>query len=261
MKKIFTDQLGTTIEINFPPMRIISLVPSLTELLVELGLKNNIVGITNYCIHPEELQNEIAIVGGTKNFDVSKIQMLSPDLIIASKEENTKEGIELLQRDFPVWVSDIKDLYEALHAMQIIGEMTDKVKEAYKIAYTIKKSFDKLVPVKKQKVIYLIWRKPYMSVGGDTFIHDMLDRCGFVNLYQDRIRYPQLTIDDLKAANPDIVLLSTEPYPFKEKHKDEMHQILPEAKIVLADGEYFSWYGSRLLGSVDYFKQLINGIN
>jgi len=256
--KQFIDQIGNTVEIPVPPPRIVSLVPSLTELLYDLGLSANIVGITKFCVHPQEKPNDVVIVGGTKDVKEELIHAVHPDLIIASKEENTKETIERLAKSYPVFTTDIKELYDALFFIQRIGEITECVENAYSMAYAIKRSFDKLWTNQQFSVAYLIWRKPYMSVGHDTFIHDMISRMGGVNVFEEETRYPVITEEMLSGKNPDYIFLSSEPYPFKENHIDEFKAICPNAKIMLVDGEYFSWYGSRLFGSVNYFKSLLN---
>jgi ABC-type Fe3+-hydroxamate transport system substrate-binding protein len=255
--KSFKDQLGNNISINYPPQRIISLVPSQTEFLFDLGLNTEIIGVTRYCVYPEtKCQNRIK-VGGTKKVDFDLIFALLPDLIIANKEENTQEDIERLQEIFPVWVSDINNLNDAFDMMASLGEITDKSLEAKEIIFKIKKSFhDYSSEHTDVKVAYFIWRKPYMVAGGDTFINNMLFYAGYKNVFENKRRYPEVSDDDLRIANPDFILLSSEPYPFKEKHLDEFKNICPSAKVILVDGEYFSWYGSRLLGAMEYFNTI-----
>lgn len=255
MRKEFKDQLGNNVEVSFPPQRIISLVPSQTELLFDLGAAKEIIGITKFCIHPQEKCAGKEEVGGTKNVDFKKVAKLQPDLIIANKEENTKAEIEVLQKEYPVWVSDIQDLNSALKMMQDVGSLIGREVESEKLIRTIENSFKPLTSL-NLKVAYFIWRKPYMSVGRDTFIHSMLSYAGFENVFSSQYRYPGLNAETLKKADPDLIFLSSEPYPFSEKHADEFKVICPNAKIILVDGEYFSWYGSRLLGAVEYFKSL-----
>jgi ABC-type Fe3+-hydroxamate transport system substrate-binding protein len=258
LQKQFTDQIGNTLNIPNLPKRIVSLVPSLTELLYDLGLSSSVAGITRFCVHPENKPDNVDIVGGTKDVKEEVIHSIQPDLIIASKEENTKECIERLATCYPTFTTDIKDLYDALFFIQTIGEIAGQVNTAYSIAYSIKRSFDKLWINHRFSIAYFIWRKPYMSIGNDTFIHDMITRIGGVNVFGEETRYPVITEEMLATKNPDYIFLSSEPYPFKEKHIEEFKAICPNAKIILVDGEYFSWYGSRLIGSVDYFKSILN---
>jgi ABC-type Fe3+-hydroxamate transport system substrate-binding protein len=255
----YLDQLNSTILLDSKPKRIVSLVPSQTEFLFDIGLEDQVVGITKFCIHPSHWLKTKTIVGGTKNVDIEKVRSLKPDLIIGNKEENTKEDIEALREMSPVWMSDIFNLEDALKMMGSIGEIVGKHEETKEIVDNIKGQFDSFKPDNfKLSVLYLIWRKPYIGVAKDTFIDDMLKRCGFKNILADQTRYPIL--GNLSELHPDVLFLSSEPYPFKEKHIQELHEIFPNAKIKLVDGEMFSWYGSRLSESVDYFKWLCTEI-
>ena len=256
---LFTDQTGRLVEINNPPQRIISLVPSQTELLYDLGLDKEVAGITKFCIHPDHWFRNKTRVGGTKQVKMDIIHQLQPDLIIANKEENVKEQVEELARHYPAWVSNINTLDDALLMIREIGSITAKEKAAQKIVTRIKDNFESLkTPGFRLKTGYLIWKDPYMTVGGDTFIHNMLEAAGFENVFSEQKRYPAISIDELKNSGCELLLLSSEPYPFKQKHMDELQQHLPSTKIMLADGEMFSWYGSRLLKAPAYFTELRN---
>ena len=253
---LFTDHLLHTIELQSPPQRIISLVPSQSELLWDLGLKDRLAGITKFCIHPRDMYESIPRVGGTKTLNIAKIRALKPDLIIGNKEENERSQIEVLQKEFKVWMSDIYDLEDALTTITAIGELTDTKEEAERMAGKIRSSFSAL-PFLEKRVIYLIW-KPYMAAGRGTFIGNMLEKTGLKNVIAaENSRYPQLSIEEIRALEPELIFLSSEPFPFKQIHADELQQQLPGTKVVLVDGELFSWYGSRLLRSVAYFHELI----
>ena len=255
--KIYTDQLGRRVEIPFPPRRIVSLVPSQTELLYYLGA--NVVGITKFCIHPDEWFRTKTRVGGTKQLHPDIIRSLSPDLIIANKEENDAAQVEALMQEFPVWVSDIKTLEDALEMIRGVGEITGLNQQASELTIQISnnfsenKGFGKLI-----KSAYFIWKDPWMVAGGDSFINEMMKVCGFDNIFADTPRYPVVNPEELKGKDCQLVLLSSEPYPFKVKHIAELQLILPDAKILLADGEMYSWYGSRLLAAPAYFRSLVN---
>lgn len=241
----------------FPPCRIVSLVPSQTELLFDLGLAEQVVGITKFCIHPAEARHRATVVGGTKNFDFDKIAALKPDLIIGNKEENYQEGIERLAARFPVWMSDISTLAEAQDMIRRVGLICGRKEKAEALAAKIDASFQALPqPAELIPAAYFIWRKPYMVAGAGTFIDDMLRRAGFRNVFDSITRYPEITPAQLQAAAPRRVLLSSEPYPFSEKHMAEFRTLCPEAEIQIVDGELFSWYGSRLLHSAAYFQTL-----
>lgn len=254
---VFKDQVRRTIIIETNPSRIISLVPSQTELLADLGLNTEVVGITKFCVHPQEWFHNKTRVGGTKQLHLNTIHKLQPDLIIANKEENVKEQIEELEKHFPVWVSDVNNLDDAYEMISMIGTITGKEKLAAAIKEGIKKEFTLLPSIHSpHSCVYLIWQNPYVTVGGDTFINSMLSTAGFVNCYVDSNRYPVTTIDDIKNKDPELIILSSEPFPFKQKHIDELQIHFPDTKIIIADGEMFSWYGSRLIKSPAYFKTL-----
>lgn len=254
---LFIDQINNSIELKTFPKRIISLVPSQSELLWDLGLREEIVGVTKFCIHPKTLFNTAAKVGGTKTLDLEKIRSLKPDLIIGNKEENEQSQILELQQEFPVWMSDIYTLEDSLVMINAIGELINKRAAALKISETIQSSFNNLSQVNKT-VLYLIWKKPYMAAGKATFIGDMLSKIGLQNvLTESDSRYPELSIETIKQLNPEYVFLSTEPFPFNESHMYDLRMELPNSKIILVDGELFSWYGSRLQHSVAYFNEFI----
>ena len=254
---LYTDQLNRVVDIPFSPQRIVSLVPSQTELLYDLGLEARVVGITKFCVHPEKWFREKQRVGGTKTVDLEKIRMLHPDLIIANKEENVKEQVEALAKDFPVWISDVNKLDQAFKMIDSIGAITGQQERAGSIAAKIQLGFSQLQTQNpKRQTAYLIWKEPYMTVGGDTFIHDMLNQAGFQNVFYTSTRYPPISLADLQASACELVLLSSEPYPFNQKHVNELQQHLPGKKIVLVNGELFSWYGSRLLQAPSYFNSL-----
>jgi ABC-type Fe3+-hydroxamate transport system substrate-binding protein len=250
----FTDHLSRTIFLPKPPERIISLVPSQTELLVDLGLEEKIVGVTKFCVHPGHLRKSKTIVGGTKNYRFDVIESLKPDLIIGNKEENDQVGIEKLAEKHPVWMSDIFDLKDSLRMVSDLGEILGRKEKALEIISRINISLSQPI-IKKGTCIYLIWENPKMAAGKNTFIDAMLSLAGFENIICAD-RYPELCSEKLVELSPDYLLLSSEPFPFKEKHIEFFQKLLPKSKVQLVDGELFSWYGSRLLHSAEYFKRL-----
>ena len=255
---IYKDQAGKIITLLSTPARIISLVPSQTELLYDLGLDKKVIGITKFCVHPQQWFRNKTRIGGTKSIHIEQVKALEPDLIIANKEENVKEQVDELAALFPVWTSDISNLQQALQMISSIGEITGTSAKAQAMISMINNRFDQLsVQQPVIRTAYLIWQKPYMTIGGDTFINDMLTRCGFENVFKEQLRYPSITIEDIKSSNCQLLLLSSEPFPFKQNHAEELQKQLPLTKIMLADGEMFSWYGSRLLLAPAYFRSLI----
>jgi ABC-type Fe3+-hydroxamate transport system substrate-binding protein len=254
---VFTDQLGNKINLPHTPERIISLVPSQTELLFDLGLENEVVGITKFCIHPHQWFETKTRIGGTKNLNIELIHQLKPDLLIANKEENTKDQVEVLSAFYPVWVSDVNNLQDALQMIQMVGDITGTSIKAMQLVSEINNEFNKTAHnPSPPTAAYLIWKDPYMVAGGDTFINAMLQAAGFKNAFQNLSRYPQASVSDLQNAGCDYILLSSEPYPFKQKHLQQLQAEIPDTKIILVDGEMFSWYGSRLLKAPAYFKRL-----
>ncbi|RYY50398.1 MAG: cobalamin-binding protein [Chitinophagaceae bacterium] len=248
--------LRSPTQLSYAPRRIISLVPSLTELLYQLGLYQETVAITKFCIHPEEWYRNKIRVGGTKNLDLQRIVNLKPDLIIANKEENVKEQVLELAKSIPVWVTDINSLENSLEMIADIGQLTNTIRQSSELIINIKKAFNLRSAPTLIPAAYLIWKDPWMSVGGDTFIHDMLGRAGFKNVFDQEVRYPQVSIGALKVSRAKVLLLSSEPYPFKQQHIEELQEQIPGIRILLVDGEMFSWYGSRLLKAPAYFREL-----
>lgn len=243
------------------PRRIVSLVPSLTELLADFGLDDEVVGLTRFCVHPSGWKARKQIVGGTKNVRVERVEALQPDLIIANKEENTKADVEALQTIAPVHLTDIGTVTESLDAIKTLGVRVGRKEAAEALAETIAARFAALPIAEPLRVLYLIWRNPYMTIGGDTFIHDVMQRGGFQNVFGDTTRYPAITPEQIMAANPDLVMLSSEPYPFKEKHIAELRTWLPDTPMHLVDGELFSWYGSRIVHTPAYLRALRNNLS
>lgn len=253
---VCTDQMNRSVEVPSEPKRIISLVPSQTELLFDLGLDKEIIGVTKFCTHPAENVKQKIKIGGTKQLNISLIKELSPDLVIGNKEENEREQIEELMRHFPVWMSDIANFDDALDMIKKLGDITGKAAGANELVGRIEQQFNNTnIQQSYKKVAYFIWRKPYMVAGKGTFIDDMLQRCGLFNAF-DMNRYPEVNAEQIAAAKPEVILLSSEPYPFAEKHVREFKAIVPGARILLVDGEMFSWYGSRLLHAPEYFQSL-----
>lgn len=255
------DQLDRALIFTQTPRRIVSLVPSQTELLVDLGLENAIVGITKFCVHPKYLRKTKTIVGGTKKVDYKKIKSLQPDIIICNKEENIQELVEACEKIAPVYVSDILTLEDNFKFIKDIGSIFNIEAKAQHLISKIAKrltDFKSFIAKKpQQKVVYFIWKDPWMVAGDATFINELLKLNHYKNVFEDQNRYPEIDLAELSSLDLDLILLSSEPYPFKEKHIEEIQQYT-SAETLLIDGEYFSWYGSRLLKAFEYFKSLYN---
>lgn len=251
----FRDQLYHHVELRSTPKRIISLIPSQSEYLWDLGLRDELVGISKFCIHPKEMFEKVTRVGGTKQIDIEKIRSLQPDLVIGNKEENVKEQIEELKQYVPVWMSDVNTLDDAYDMMLKIGEMCGRQKESEMM---VSKIINGMMEVKdlfqNKRVAYFIWQKPYMVAGADTFIDSIMQECGMVNHFNNKKRYPEVSVMDCEGA--DLCFLSSEPFPFNETHLSEMQSELKNCKVALVNGEMFSWYGSHLRLLPDYLKTL-----
>lgn len=255
----YQDQLHREINLNTIPKRIISLVPSQTELLVDLGLESSVVGVTKFCVHPKYLRKDKLIVGGTKQVHFDKIKALKPDIILCNKEENTEDMILELECIAPVHISDIYNIDDALKLIDMYGDLFSVEKKATLITNNIKEAYDNFTlhvsGRPKLQVAYFIWKDPWMVAAKNTFIDAMLALNNFENYFAHLERYPEINLSTIKD-NLDVVLLSSEPYPFKAEHIEVFRLKFPKTKILIVDGEYFSWYGSRLERAFDYFKTL-----
>lgn len=253
----YTDQIGHTITLPEVPKRIVSVVPSQTELLFDLGLREEVVGITKFCIHPNEWFRNKTRVGGTKTLNLEKIRALNPDLILANKEENTEDDIKTLQKEFPVWTSDILNLCDAYNMITELGIIVQRESKATEIVLQLQSDFASMPTLfSGKRLAYFIWKNPYMVAASATFIHHVLSHLGATNTAKHLNRYPIWEEQDIKDSDAEILLLSSEPYPFKAKDIAELQHILPKSKVLLVDGELFSWYGSRLLKLKDYLFKL-----
>lgn len=246
-------------------MRIVSLCPSLTELVFDLGRGDELVGITDYCVHPADRVGRVETVGGTKTPDVARIVELAPDLVLLNEEENRVEDAdELAAAGVPCHASLPRDTAGTAAMVRSIGAALGTPERAGEIAADIEARAARvraaargLPPV---RFAYLIWRQPWMSVNADTFAHALLSQAGGTNVFGGReARYPEVTLEELAAERPDLVLLCTEPFPFEQRHARELQQVpgLERALVRVADGEYLSWHGSRTPDGIDYAAALV----
>jgi ABC-type Fe3+-hydroxamate transport system substrate-binding protein len=260
-QKTLIDQIGTTHTFETSPSRIISLVPSQTELLYDLGLEDKIIGITKFCVHPYHFKSTKKSVGGTKKVHFEKIRLLQPDIIICNKEENTLEMVEQLRKICPVWVTNIVTIEDNFQMITDFGQLfncrTESQKWNDKLAFALTDFKNYIKDKEIKKVAYFIWKKPFMVAGSDNFINELLKLNHFENIYQNKGRYPEIELKKMRLeGDPDLVFLSSEPYPFAEEDAFEIGRHTHHAKTVFVDGEMFSWYGSRLLKAFDYFKKM-----
>ena len=250
------DQTGQSIEIKQKPQRVVSLVPSITYSLYRLGLDQEVAGITRFCKFPAGWKKTKSIIGGTKDIKTDRIAQLKPDLILANKEENTKEAVEELRKIAPVYVSDVFDMETNRQFIKDLAQIFDKNDTGKEINEKIEQNLQSLAGYKPLKSIYFIWREPWMSVGGDTFINQMMQYAGFDNLLKNEKRYPVVEMENLQKLHPEMILLCSEPFPFKEKHQAEMQAFFPDAQVMIVEGEAFTWFGAYAEKAFEYFKQL-----
>ncbi|MGB4770463.1 MAG: helical backbone metal receptor [Chitinophagaceae bacterium] len=250
-----TDQTGVQITQPYAPRRIVSLVPSQTELLYDLGLDEEVVGITKFCVHPEAWFRTKTRGGGTKKVELGRLKALAPDLVIANKEENTREDVEAIRAFCPVWTSDIVTVEDALLMIRDVSSLCGLEVEGGRLEQEIRDSLAGIKPL-NIKAAYLIWKDPFMAAGGDTFINQMMEAAGIENVFKEKSRYPEVSIEDIRESGAEMVLLSSEPYPFKTKHIADLSKLLPQQKLEIVDGEMFSWYGSRMRHYAGYVKDL-----
>ena len=258
-ERTFTDHLGRVVNLPAAPQRIISLCPSQTETLMALGVGQRLVGRTRFCIHPKRELVSVKNVGGTKMVDFERIRALKPDLLIGEKEENTAAMIDALANEWPVYVTDVRDVDSARRMVLDLGQITGTEEMALTVVAKVDASFAGIRPFKKPvSCLYLIWKDPWMVVGADTFIDSVLEKCGFHNLGRDLVgRYPVVTEEIFKEKMPEMVLLSSEPFPFSETHIAELQDIMPKSVVRLVDGEKFSWYGSHMVDVEIYLNQVL----
>jgi iron complex transport system substrate-binding protein len=257
---IVTDQLHRRIDIKTTPSRIISLVPSLTELIVDLGLESRLVGLTKFCVHPKHIRQAKTVVGGTKQINLDKIRKLQPDIVLSNKEENTPEMIKALTEIAPVHISDIYTVEDCYSLIRMYGDLFEVEQSARALINQIEQKRinyqQRIKDRHKLKVAYFIWKKPWMVAGSHTFIDAMLKEAGFKNVFTHLQRYPEIDLDTPILKTADCLFLSSEPYPFKAQHRRELQKLFPDKLVHVVDGELFSWYGSRMCLAYKYFDHL-----
>jgi ABC-type Fe3+-hydroxamate transport system substrate-binding protein len=249
------------------PERIVSLVPSLTEALFAFGVGERVVGRTRYCTQPPQKVGKIPKIGGTKKVSVARVLDLEPDLIVAVREENARENIEELRKaGVPVFVGAPQDVAGAIECLK---ELADKVgaPRAAAVLGPIERVYGRLRNEtaqrreKARRVFVPIWKKPYMSVGSDTYVHDVLATCGGENVFGGAARYPAVTLEEVEAARPEAILLPDEPYPFSAEDLEEFYSLdVPAARedrIHLVDGKLLTWYGPRMASSLVQLSALL----
>lgn len=253
------DQAGYEVNIKNVPQRIVCTVPSLTELLFDLGLEEKIIGVTRFCVRPQNARKKAAIIGGTKDIDLNTLRKLRPDLIIGNKEENVKDQISEAKKLAPVWLSDVNNLNDARRAIEEIGKITHTFEKAAAMSKSISAAEEELRQIRspQKSALYFIWKNPYMVAGKNSFINAMLSLCGLQNIApEENARYPALSLEQIQEIEPEVIILSSEPYPFCSGDLHQIAEKLPRTQAYLLNGEIFSWYGSRLIPALKYIRSL-----
>lgn len=225
-------------------MRIISLVPSLSETLVDLGLRSSLVGCTQFCVEPKDLHRTAQVIGGTKDFSLEKIRALNPTHILANQEENPKELVLELQKEFPLLLTFPKSPFDVPSMLIDIGQFLSlSFAEPAADLENVMRQEPK--PQVGETFLYFIWREPYMVVGRDTYISRFLETFGYRNAYEGDQRYPALSEAEIALLRPQTVLFSTEPYPFRKRDAKRLREAWPDCpEIFKIDGRLMSWYGT-----------------
>ena len=251
------DASGQALTLSVPPRRIVSLIPSTTELLCDLGLADALVGVTVYCSEPRDIVRTRTKVGGEKDPDLAAIRALAPDLVIANVEENVREDVETLRGwGLPVWVTYPRTVAEALAMIRDLGEVTGTQARAQAMLAELQPLYESVSAQSAARppvdVFYAIWRNPYMTVNRDTYISDLLRVCGARNVFADRAeRYPSLTLDEVASRRPQVIVLPDEPFRFRRAHVEDFagYPEVPavrDGRIHLVNGKPFSWHGARV---------------
>ena len=241
------DDRGFPLELAQPPQRIVSLVPSLTETLVDLGVEDRIVGVTKFCLHPDHLRREKTRVGGTKGVRVDLILDLQPDLVIANLEENNAQDVMALEiAGVPCWVCDVRTVERAFRLLADLGELVGAGERGRALEQEARSAWEEGRAAGHggagREVAYAVWRNPWMWAGHDAYIQSVLRWWGW-STWPDAPRYPECDMEAVLESGVEEVLLPSEPFPFKETHRAECLGLTS----TLVDGEMFSWYGSRML--------------
>ena len=262
MWRSLTDDLGRRVELVTPPHRIVSLVPSLTELVCSLGRADRLVGVTRYCVEPAEVVAALPAVGGTKNPDLRRIVGLRPELVLANAEENRREDFQaLVDAGVTVWVSFPTTLETAAASIVGVGEAIDARNQAGALAAGIAAA--RTGTGGQVRVFCPIWRKAWMSFNRDTYAHDLLRCAGGDNVCAGEAqRYPTVDLEAVAGADPEVILLPSEPYPFTERHLEYLRPLAQTAalrnrRVHLIDGKTLSWYGPRTVPALALLRRLL----
>ena len=264
------DAAGTRHELAAADARIVCLVPSITELLFDLGLQSKLVGRTGFCIHPKELVRKVPKVGGTKTIDVARIKRLRPTHLIVNVDENPRGLVDEIARFVPhVVVTHPRAPRDNVSLYRLLGGIFSCEQEAEALCRRFEHAYDEVATIgaswPRQKVLYLIWKAPWMTVSADTYISRMLAAVGWDTVAPNsNARYPTVDLNPALLAQVDFVLLSSEPYSFRERHCVEVLDSLPErsrTRVALIDGAMTSWYGSRAIQGLTYLREFRQGLS
>ncbi len=264
------DASGAVVSLASPPRRIVSLIPSVTETLFALGLGDAVVGCTIFCTEPREGVAGVTRVGGEKNPKLDVIRGLAPELVVANVEENLREHVEALRAaGIAVYVIYPKTVAEGIGFVRELGRVAGAAARGAELAARLETALGdvrrRVAEGRRSRVFCPIWRRPYMTINADTYVHDMLAECGGDNVFGDRPkRYPEVGVEEIAAARPEVMLLPDEPYKFRRAHLDDFaaHSGIPalrDGRAHLVDGKLLSWYGPRIEAALEHLPSLLTG--
>ena len=233
-------------------MKIVSLVPSYTKLLVDIGLRDSIVGITRFCVEPSDLHRSAVLVGGTKDPNIELIRKLEADVVLVNSEENRLDDIKAIRAFSEVFESCPKTVDQGLDLIESFYQYFNLKKNANLALYREKLKKIRSRNEQSKAILYFIWKEPFMVASKSTYIGSVLELAGYDNLSTDKLDYPVITVDEIKGMPLDYIILSTEPYPFRKRDCRLIEEKLAKQyDFMKACGKIFSWHGSYTRQAID----------
>jgi ABC-type Fe3+-hydroxamate transport system substrate-binding protein len=246
---IIRDVLGRELVLREPPRRVVSLVPSITESLFDLGAGASVVGITDYCIFPPAVT--LPRLGGTKNPRVDEIRALAPDLVHMNLEENLRRHAEAIETFAPIFVSEPKSVDDVIVLIEQLGAIHDRAERARALTQTLR---DELANLPRRDFTFAVPIWKWMWCGGDTYVSRLVEVCGGRNILREYLRYPQIDLEDVLALKPDVIFLPDEPYAFTE---EDARQIRGPRVVGPFPGHLFTWHGTRTIAGLRFLASAL----
>ncbi|HEY0157989.1 MAG TPA: helical backbone metal receptor [Thermoanaerobaculia bacterium] len=245
------DVRGRAFSLGSPPRRVVSLVPSLTETLFDLGAGDAVAGITDFCIFPPDLR--LPRLGGTKNPRVDEVRALAPDLVHMNLEENLRRHAEAIEEFAPVFVTEPKSVGDVAALIAQLGELHGRQEKAAELVERLREA-QAAMPRRSLTFACPIWKNPWMWCGGDTYVSRLVEAAGGVNVLRDQTRYPHLSLEEVLSMRPDVVFLPDEPYLFTE---EDAAAIQGTRVIGPFPGHLFTWHGTRTILGLGFLREAL----